>query len=270
MSKDILFKTLMLKGEQGGTIISIEKIGSQGSTDYMRITLDDGSTVDFEVLNTLDDDHVRGIIAEESPAIVSEAVEESKDYTDSKIVDVTSLVNTIYPVGSILMSTNSANPSTYLNVGTWEAWGSGRVPVGVNTSDSDFNTVNKTGGEKSHELLEAEIPSHNHNFEGSSHTHTIEGISGDTTGQYWGSGRASITVQADGAVMRNTPDGNTQILGTDEGSSGNGYYNNIRLGKGTMNTGATTQGGTIHNTGGSQAHNNLQPYITCYMWRRTA
>ena len=52
---------------------------------------------------------------------------------------------TMYPVGSIYMSTKSTNPSTYFG-GTWVAWGSGRVPVGINTSDSNFNTVEKTGG----------------------------------------------------------------------------------------------------------------------------
>ena len=29
--------------------------------------------------------------------------------------------------------------------GTWVSWGSGRVPVGVNTNDSDFKTVERTG-----------------------------------------------------------------------------------------------------------------------------
>lgn len=51
----------------------------------------------------------------------------------------------IYPVGSIYMSVNSENPSTLFG-GTWVSWGSGRVPVGVNTSDSNFNTVEKPGG----------------------------------------------------------------------------------------------------------------------------
>lgn len=56
-----------------------------------------------------------------------------------------SLVDFMYPVGSIYMSVNSNNPATYWG-GTWVAWGSGRVPVGVNTSDQNFSTVEKTGG----------------------------------------------------------------------------------------------------------------------------
>lgn len=53
----------------------------------------------------------------------------------------------IYPVGSIYLSTNNVNPGTIFG-GTWEAWGGGRVPVGVVATDTDFNTANKTGGEK--------------------------------------------------------------------------------------------------------------------------
>lgn len=59
-----------------------------------------------------------------------------------------SLIDLVYPVGSIYMSVNNTNPTSLFG-GTWVAWGSGRVPVGVNTSDSDFNAVEKTGGAKS-------------------------------------------------------------------------------------------------------------------------
>lgn len=55
-----------------------------------------------------------------------------------------------------------ANPSTYIG-GTWQQWGQGRVPVGVDTSDSDFNSVEKTGGEKKHTMTEAEMYKHKHN-----------------------------------------------------------------------------------------------------------
>jgi hypothetical protein len=45
------------------------------------------------------------------------------------------------------MSVNNTDPGTLFG-GTWEAWGAGRVPVGVNTSDTDFSTAGKTGGSK--------------------------------------------------------------------------------------------------------------------------
>lgn len=62
---------------------------------------------------------------------------------------VDSIILKVYPVGSIYMSVNSTSPATLFG-GTWVAWGTGRVPVGINTGDTDFNTVEKTGGAKTH------------------------------------------------------------------------------------------------------------------------
>lgn len=126
----------------------------------------------------------------------------------------TALVDMLYPIGSIHMSVNSANPSTYFG-GTWVSWGAGRVPVGVNTSDSSFSTVEKTGGAKTHTLTVSEMPSHNHSY--------------NRYGNYFYGAKGSETSQA--------------------------WY--------------AEAGGATGYTGGNQAHNNLQPYITCYMWKRT-
>ena len=52
------------------------------------------------------------------------------------------ICNLIYPVGSIKMTVTNTNPSTYLGR-TWSLWGSGRVPVGVDTSQEEFSTVEK-------------------------------------------------------------------------------------------------------------------------------
>ena len=63
-----------------------------------------------------------------------------------------------YPVGSIYMNaTVATNPATLLGFGTWVAFGAGKVPVGLNAADSDFNTVEGTGGSK-----DSIIPTHNH------------------------------------------------------------------------------------------------------------
>ena len=134
---------------------------------------------------------------------------------------IQNILNKIHPVGTIKMTTVNTNPGTYLP-GTWVAWGSGRVPVGVDTSQTEFNTVEKTGGEKTHQLTVTEMPFHNH-WSGD-----------DAVGLFQGWGDKS----ADGWV-------NAAHEGTG-GNWGTGYE------------------------GGDQAHNNLQPYITCYMWKRTA
>ena len=69
-----------------------------------------------------------------------------------------------YPVGSIYTSIVSTNPATLLGVGTWAAFGAGKVMVGIDSGDSDFDTAEETGGSKtdSHTLTTAEIPSHTH------------------------------------------------------------------------------------------------------------
>lgn len=63
------------------------------------------------------------------------------------IPDVEIDYNKIYPVGSIYLSVNSTNPKNLFG-GTWSRIAQGRVLVGVDTSDTDFNTPKKTGGSK--------------------------------------------------------------------------------------------------------------------------
>ena len=69
----------------------------------------------------------------------------------------------LYPVGSIYMSINSKNPSELFG-GTWERIAKGKTLVGVDESDTDFNTSQKTGGEKTHTLTINEMPSHTHQY----------------------------------------------------------------------------------------------------------
>ena len=68
-----------------------------------------------------------------------------------------------YPVGSIYMNaSNSDNPSTLLGFGTWAAFGAGKVPVGIDASQTEFDTAEETGGAKTHTLAKTEIPPHQH------------------------------------------------------------------------------------------------------------
>ena len=77
------------------------------------------------------------------------------------IPTIANILNNVYPVGSIYTSVSNANPGLTFG-GTWVAFGAGKTLVGVDTSDADFNTVQKTGGEKTHTLTINEMPSHNH------------------------------------------------------------------------------------------------------------
>jgi len=67
--------------------------------------------------------------------------------TTKRITPNQDVVDLIYPVGAIYMSVNSVIPEVLFG-GTWESWGIGRTPIGVDTSDSLFNTAEKQGGSK--------------------------------------------------------------------------------------------------------------------------
>lgn len=71
--------------------------------------------------------------------------------TDLQVKGPVSILQYVYPVGSIYINaTNSTNPATLLGFGTWVAFGAGRVPVGFNSGDTDYNAAEKTGGSKTH------------------------------------------------------------------------------------------------------------------------
>ncbi len=144
------------------------------------------------------------------------------------------ILNMTYPVGSIFMSatlSTAAQVATAMG-GTWVAWGAGRVPVGIDANDADFDTAEETGGEKTHTLSIAEMPSHTH----------IQNAHGH---------RARYAVNMAAGSGNHGPN-----------STGNNWK--------AANTWIENTTATNQNTGGGGAHNNLQPYITCYMYKRTA
>ena len=141
----------------------------------------------------------------------------------------------IYPVGSIYLSTRSTNPGTIFG-GTWVRWGNGRVPVGVDTSQTEFSSVEKIGGEKTHRLTEDEMPAHQHFADNNNGEEKLTGSIGNMGFS----------------------------AGSDEGA-GSCYGLNWAYRSSRTDTGIKTAA-----AGGGDPHNNLQPYITCYMWKRTA
>lgn len=138
-----------------------------------------------------------------------------------------SLANSMWPIGAIFISAVSTNPGTLLGFGTWTQFGQGQVLVGYNASDSDFNTLLGTGGEKTHRLSTSEMPGHTH-------------------GQQ--------VADASGSAIRV------------------GWYRNGGVTSVAQVNFSSTKGATVSTTssGSGNAHNNLQPYIVVYMWRRTA
>ena len=125
---------------------------------------------------------------------------------------LSNLLDNIYPIGSIFISTNTTNPSTYFG-GSWERI-KGRFLL---AADDSTYKIGSTGGEATHVLTINEMPKHNHMVD---------------YDQVWDGG------------------GGTRALGT------------------TDNGGSWASGTWVHNTGGSQAHNNMPPYLVVYIWKR--
>jgi microcystin-dependent protein len=205
----------------------------------------------------------------------------------------------LYPVGCIYMSINSTNPGSIFG-GTWAAWGAGRVPVGVYSGDSNFNTVEKTGGASTITLSTIELPNHNHtqnshNHGQDAHNHSQNSHNhGQNSHSHGGGTGWQSADHSHGIGYRLLNDGNLYVV--DRQVTSAGYYGTVTgaytggvsanhyhsIGSdqpgiwdntATNNaTTATNQATTATNnaTGGGGAHNNLQPYVTCYMWKRTA
>ena len=138
----------------------------------------------------------------------------------------------MFPVGSIFITVTNTNPQTFLG-GTWVAFGQGRTLVGVDTSQSEFNTVQKTGGSKTQVLTESQLP----------HLSGQLGVHGGENGSnLW------------------NPSG---VFASS--STVTGKYKTLN-----QATGASSISVIDFRCGNNEAHNNLQPYITVYFWRRTA
>ena len=166
--------------------------------------------------------------------VALESLDEKVRTLDNNFLDKT------YPVGSIYISTRPDNPSTLFgDETTWESFGQGRTLIGAGTG-TDKNGTQKTftvsnstetEGEYTHTLSVAEMPSHNHSL------YLLGNVSGVTNSGY---GAAINSINSFTSYAANV---NTHAVG----------YGNF---------------GFMHNTGDGNTHNNIQPYVVTYMWKR--
>lgn len=162
-----------------------------------------------------------------------------------------------YPVGSIYINaTDNTNPATLLGFGTWVAFGAGRVPVGYDASDTDFDTAEETGGAKTHTLTGAESGEKGHNHTQNSHNHTQNA--------HYHAGLHLI-----GPTGTNIGWGDRISTGANDSLTGGGAT--IYTSKATaVNQAETATNNAVSASNASSAHNNVQPYIVVHMWKRTA
>lgn len=163
-----------------------------------------------------------------------------------------------WPVGSIFMSVVPTDPNTLLGGGTWARIAKGKVLVGVDEADTQFDTVEETGGEKTHTLTSAEMPAHTHTQ--NAHTH------GDTFAV-----ASAGTHDHNLNYSRTAPSGGTWAVPNSAGDyDSRGVIDSDGAHVHAVTGGVSNATAVNQNTGGGGAHNNLQPYLTCYIWKRTA
>jgi len=141
-----------------------------------------------------------------------------------------------WPVGSIFLSVVATSPRILLGFGTWVRIAEGKFLVGQEAADEDFDTAEKTGGEKTHTLTSAEMPEHTHVQ--NPHQHDLSSMS-----TYIGTGTAT-----------------TWDIFADKDTSSRSFD------PGKYLIPAATA--INQNTGGGAAHNNLPPYTVVYAWKR--
>jgi hypothetical protein len=152
---------------------------------------------------------------------------------------VTASLAAVYPVGTIYTAVVSTNPATLLGFGTWTAFGTGRVMVGIDTSDAGLATAEQTGGSKNAIVV--------------SHTHTATSTVTDPQHQHAASSGNFLTETGSGSYAYGGAGANISVVTNTANAS----------------TGVTVA--TTNSTEGSSGTNaNMQPYIVVYMWKRTA
>ena len=165
-------------------------------------------------------------------------------YLDAtNFTNVTVILQQVYPIGSIYVNaSNSTNPATLLGFGTWIAFGGGRVPVGYvdgGDADGDYGAAEGTGGGKETTLTTGQLPDHGHRI----YDTTL--VDPALSTENYSSHRAVSIIRAGGQYRLNSQSPVVPLI------------------EQSIYDGSTPRGDQL-------SVDIRQPYITVYMWKRTA
>lgn len=177
------------------------------------------------------------------------------DAQSAWLATVSSYSTQAWPIGSVFVAVVSTNPATLLGYGTWTAIGAGRVLVGLDSGDTDFDTVEETGGAKT---------------VAAAGTNSAPTVSGSTASE--SSHTHSVTTNV--AVDSHTTTNKVPTTGAATGLTGPTSHavtnNPVTSGAGSAHShGAGTLAASAPTFTGS-ATSVVQPYFVVYMWKRTA
>ena len=218
--------------EQLPTFIDPSKYVHKGDTENQTVSFTETSSTDNAAL-------LKNITSGASLKNLFSPVKNLLSNLNSSVTKLNNdLLDKIYPVGAVYISVNDVNPSTLFG-GTWERIEQGRFLI----SSGDNYKIGTTGGEATHTLSTDEIPSHNHG------SVNISGNFYSVIGQR-NSG-------ADGCF------GWSSYNSYGEMNSGSGSYAKCA---GALSLNSTH---THESVGGGAAHNNIPPYLSVNVWKRT-
>jgi hypothetical protein len=156
-----------------------------------------------------------------------------------------------FPVGSVFIGVVSTNPGTLLGYGTWSAIAAGRVLVGLDSGDTDFDTVEETGGAKT-------VAAAGSNAAEAAHTHTYTDVPNHVHVQHTNTATTGASGAGVGAATDASTSGDTTCwFSTSNPTNG-------------VATGTTSAGSSHNHAFTGSATSVVQPYFVVYMWKRTA
>ena len=200
-------------------------------------------------------EHIEEIENTKIPAINTKNTEQ--DTRISKLESkIASLLNSIYPVGSIYLSLTKSPPSLG---GTWELIDEGKFLYSTTTTSGEtggsLHHVHKTSG---HVLTVGEMPMHKHTFNGNKISGTV----------------SDIVIYDGKGMKKENPTGcfSWEKYGSQtwQGQSSNNA--GLKISFTATPTGSISYEGNnqAHTHGDTEAEYHIPPYITCFMYKRTA